>query len=94
MFRHSLPFCLCDLNGYLLSHSLGHALRQFIHQADVTVVDAYLLRCCAGVFLRTLSDFYRLMKMCRISEVSSGISLYRLAFSMNRAMLELESFSS
>ena len=31
----------------------------------------------------------RLMKMRRISAVSSGISVYLLAFSMNRAILEL-----
>ena len=35
VFRHSLPFYSRDLIGYLISHSLGHALRQFVHQPVV-----------------------------------------------------------
>ena len=59
-FGTAFLFCLCCLNRDFFSYGLGHALRQFVHQTDAAVVDPYLLRCCAGVFLRMLSGFHSL----------------------------------
>lgn len=50
------PFCLCDFIRDCFSCGISHALRQFVYQADVTVVDPYLLWCRTGVFLRMFSD--------------------------------------